>query len=367
MHLFRVVSNYEYAETSNLPLHIIQENVRQLELELSTNLFGKLIKRIWGEKVVYQNRTSSYANLKLRVENCKKRHIQVNELDVDAVNEIQSLCHERGWLLDQSQIDKNIVSLIKLADPTSDEVIVNGQRLAFTIIISMDPHPRINLRSYGHIVPLEEIKGMHESECSIQAIEEAMFLCEFAPPCIGRDIPNYESTSYKVPVGGSNVISVTSKECGRHTRLVASSCLLVNPLGKSCSSCVYMMALLKNRDIKRKASNPICTPPKKCNIRFLDRNGLEGKIASQRKELRNDVKKDTRNAKYSATLEFMEDDSLDLARIVQGINSDDVPSSMKLIWEMQKKQLLAKSSRGHRWDPRYNFRYQILKLNVTIN
>ena len=83
-----------------------------------------------------------------------------------------------------------------------------------------------------------------------------------------------------------------------------------------------MMALLKNRDIKRKASNPICTPPKKCNIRFLDRNGLEGKIASQRKELRNDVKKDTRNAKYSATLEFIEDDSLDLARIVQGINSD---------------------------------------------
>jgi hypothetical protein len=74
----------------------------------------------------------------------------------------------------------------------------------------------------------------------------------------------------------------------------------------------------------------------------------------------------TRNAKYSATLEFIEDDSLDLARIVQGINSDDVPSSMKLIWEMQKKQLLAKSSRGHRWDPRYNL-YQILKLNVTIN
>ena len=124
---------------------------------------------------MYQKRTSSYANLKLRVENCKKRHIQVNELDVDAVNEIQSLCHERGWLLDQSQIDKNIVSLIKLADPTSDEVIVNGQRLAFTIIISMDPHPRINLRSYGHIVPLEEIKGMHESECSIQAMKKPCF------------------------------------------------------------------------------------------------------------------------------------------------------------------------------------------------
>lgn len=127
-----------------------------------------------------------------------------------------------------------------------------------------------------------------------------------------------------------------------------------------------MMALFRNRDIKRKASNAIdqsnpSNPPKKCNIRFLDRSGLEGKIASQRNELRNEGKKDTRSTSHSATLEFMEDDSLDLARIVEGIDTDDVPSSMKLIWEMQKKQLLAKSSRGHRWDPRYNL-HQIFKI-----
>ena len=100
---------------------------------------------------------------------------------------------------------------------------------------------------------------------------------------------------------------------------------------------------------------------KKCNIRFLDRFELEEKIASQTRKLQNEVKKDTRGAKNFEMLEFMEEDNSDLTRIFEGISTDTILSSMKLIWEMQKKQLSVKSS-GHRWEPRYGYNIPALKF-----
>ena len=50
--------------------------------------------------------------------------------------------------------------------------------------------------------------------------EEVVFLCKFAQPCIGGEIPNDESSPYKIPVGESSVISVISNERGEHSRLV---------------------------------------------------------------------------------------------------------------------------------------------------
>jgi hypothetical protein len=59
---------------------------------------------------------------------------------------------------------------------------------------------------------------MHKSECSIKVIEKAMYLCEFASPCIGRKIPIEESSPYKMPILGSNVPSAISRECGHYSR-----------------------------------------------------------------------------------------------------------------------------------------------------
>ena len=78
--------------------------------------------------------------------------------------------------------------------------------------------------------------------------EEVVFLCKFAQPCIGGEIPNDESSPYKIPVGESSVISVISNERGEHSRLVSTSCLLVKTLGKLCSSCCYAMTLFINRN-----------------------------------------------------------------------------------------------------------------------
>ena len=121
---FRITSNYEYAENSVLPLKTIQENIYEAKLELSSNALGKLIKIIWREKVEYRKSTSDYVNLKVRAKTRERRHI--NDLDDDALKEIQLLCHKRGWLFDHSQIDKKVVSMMRLADQTSDEYIHNG-------------------------------------------------------------------------------------------------------------------------------------------------------------------------------------------------------------------------------------------------
>lgn len=58
-------------------------------------------------------------------------------------------------------------------------------------------------------------------------------------------------------------------------------------------------------------------------------------------------------------LEFLDDDSVDLKRILDGIKSDDIPPDMKLLWDVQLKQLPLKSPKGYRWHPRF-FRFIFL-------
>ena len=84
---------------------------------------------------------------------------------------------------------------------------------------------------------------------------------------------------------------------------------------------------------------------------YLDRLGLEENIAYQKKKIKKENKETC--MKDGQSLEFMEKDSWDLAIIFQSINKNDVPPQMQLMWEMQKKQLLAQSPRGYHWDPRY--------------
>ena len=200
--------------------------MNQAKLDLSTNSLGKLIKIIWREKVEYRNNTSHYVNLKITVEYPEKR--QINGLE--ELKEIQFLCCERGWCLDRSQIDKKIVTVMKLCDSSRDQIVMNGERLAFRITVNMESQMNINMRSYGHPMTLFDIKGKHAKQTLFDVIQEAMFLCEFARPCIGQEIPNHESSPYKTHVNDSNIISVISSEREQHAQLVSSSCLLIKTL-----------------------------------------------------------------------------------------------------------------------------------------
>ncbi|CAB3995373.1 Hypothetical predicted protein [Paramuricea clavata] len=218
-------------------------------------------------------------------------------------------------------------------------------------MVNMNSQPAIKLQTYGHDVALQQIKGLEMMDCAIQAIEEAIHLFQRASPCIGREVSKEETSGHlKIPVCGSSVLAVVTKDREEHLRLISNSCLLLKFNGKSCPSCSYIINLFNNRARKRKTSNASCTRPAKCNIRYLDRLGLEERIAYQRKEIKKE-NKETR-MKVDPSLKFMEEDSLDLAKIFESINENEIPPQMQIMWEMQKKQLLAQSPRGYRWDPR---------------
>jgi predicted secreted protein len=89
------------------------------------------------------------------------------------------------------------------------------------------------------------------------------------------------------------------------------------------------------------------------NERFLTRRGLEAKLLSQKKELTTEALKAKRLARNEDMIELVEKDSMDMKEILNGISADKVPSTMKLLWETQIKQLSAKSSNGYRWNPRF--------------
>lgn len=74
-------------------------------------------------------------------------------------------------------------------------------------------------------------------------------------------------------------------------------------------------------------------------------------MCKQRKELRNDSIREKRA--MDEMIEFSDSDCADLRKIIEKINSKDVPSEMALLWEMQRKQLSAASPAGYRWHPRY--------------
>ena len=52
-------------------------------------------------------------------------------------------------------------------------------------------------------------------------------------------------------------------------------------------------------------------------------------------------------------LNLVEKDRMDMQELLNGISADEVAFTMKVLWEMQLKQLSAKSSKGYRWNPRF--------------
>ena len=77
--------------------------------------------------------------------------------------------------------------------------------------------------------------------------------------------------------------------------------------------------------------------------------GLEMKIANERRK--NDVRIDT--TRNNDSIEFENDDNIGLMKIFESVSKNaTIPPDMELLWNQQLKQLSAKSSNGHRWNPR---------------
>jgi hypothetical protein len=153
----------------------------------------------------------------------------------------------------------------------------------------------------------------------------------------------------KDPVAGSTIVKIKTNNGKEETRLIATSCLLITSGTRACKNCTYAAKLWHNRETKRNAKGG--SLHKKCNVRFLARGGLEEKVCKQRKEIRSDSVREKRA--MDEMIEFSESDCVDLRKIVDNVDSKDVPEDMALLWEMQRKQLASKSPAGYRWHPRY--------------
>ena len=156
--------------------------------------------------------------------------------------------------MNEPDVTKRFVTLIKFLDSSciGDGVVINGCRLALSVIVTMEPEPTINLQTYGHDVALKQIKGLKNMDCTIWEIEEAIYLLERASPCIGHEISKEKTLEYfKLLIYSSSVLEVVGKNGEKHLRLISNSCLLKFH-GKSCPSCSYIMKLFNNRARKRK-------------------------------------------------------------------------------------------------------------------
>ena len=212
--LHRVISNYEYTESdcSILQSDSILGSARKAELELNSNVLGKLIQSIWGGKVMYDLQgISVYKHVQKRSVT-KGFKEKIKNLEEENISEIQSLCEKHpGWLLNASDVKKRFVTLIKFVNSAGggDGIIINGCRLPLSVIVNMEPQPAIKLQTYGHDISLQQIKGSEQIDCTIQEIEEAIHLLEEASPCIGHQISKDESSEYfKLLFYGSNVVVV---------------------------------------------------------------------------------------------------------------------------------------------------------------
>lgn len=346
------MSNYEHNEGDFVPIKSMLEeaskNDNSRNFSISEILVGIGINNIWGDKVKKvcssTNTGSGYRNLRKR--SCFPEDVGIRTLDNETVTRLEVLSskHE-GWIVDfpnESQFSLLNVPLSQVG------TTVDGRRLVCEITGNLD-QSNITLRTHGQPVLLNELCHLtyHNLETIIRLLDSTS-LCLGTIIVAGNDEGSMKYL--KDHVAGSTIVNIKTNNGKEETsRLIATSCLLITSGTRACKNCTYAAKLWHNRETKRNAKGG--SLHKKCNVRYLARGGLEEKVCKQRKEIRSDSVREKRA--MDEMIEFSESDCVDLRKIVDNVDSKDVPEDMALLWEMQRKQLASKSPAGYRWHPRY--------------
>jgi hypothetical protein len=356
---FRIISNYEYSKGDFLTTQSILDDADRLNQDVNGIFLGQSLKNIWGEKVrkssAVSEKGSGYENLRKRIvdETCKRRIEQYSE---EIVEKIKQLCStaDIGWIVNHSILEKR-VTLLKIPSVESSAfgTTVEGRRLVCEVTIILDP-PNVVLRTHGEVVSLKDIIGEEFMVVSLNVIDTVIRLVEARTLCLGHlsisRESDRESQLLQVPVSGSRLLSTTTNDSQKEKKLVSTSCLLIAFGKDACKNCVYVAKLWRNRERKIKMKDQSIAH-RKCNLRFLAREGLKEKINTQRKEIRSDMARERRMK--DEMIDFSEEDCADLQKVFGGIESKAVPPEMKLLWDVQMKQLSVKSPKGYRWHPRF--------------
>ena len=308
----------------------IFSDARKDHVTIQESLLGRVLHNIWGKKVekvsAFSENGAGYTNVKERnVEDSFKNEVKdLNEEMLKRINLISS--NREGWVVNATA--ENRVSLLKL--PSTPEITIEGRRLVCEVIITLNP-ANITMRTHGKEVLLKDVFGADAGvPVSLYTIDTIVRLVEAISLCLGHlEMADEHAGNFlQAPVSGSSVLEISMNDCSKKM-LVSTSCMLI-----ACKSCVYSATLWKNRERKRKIAKR-SSLHSKCNLRYLDRDGLKKRIDNQRKEMKTDGKREKRMKEEM--IEFLEDDSVDLKRILDGVKSDDIPPDMKLLWDVQLK------------------------------
>ena len=358
---FRMISNYELNVGDFILMSSILEEAGSSNL--NEPLVGEVVSGIWGNKVKKtssSNMGSGYRNLRKRSVSSEEMR-DIRTLDEEMVEIIQVLPSKHdGWILDCAH--EGQFTLLKV--PSSQAgTTVDGRRLVYEIIATLEP-PSITIRAHGQSVTLDDLEF---SNClTLNTLDSIIRLLDSTSLCMGSVVAvnNGEGDmKYLGPVASSKLVNIARSDGKGDTRLISTSCLLLTLGTRACKNCIYVAKLWRNREMKRE-KRPKEKLHKKCNVRYLARCGLKEKMCEQRKELRSDSAREKRA--MDEMIEFTDGDCVDLRRMMENVDSNDVPADMALLWEMQRKQLASKSPSGYRWHPRYIILYNYL-FTCSIN
>lgn len=334
---------------------------------------GMNIKRIWNGRVTKENSWgkdgSGYRNLAKR--SCSKdRILVINDLALESIKQFLFVKHQ-NWFIASKSFEKQRIILMKREDQI-DERCIDGQCVVSQVSVNLLPQPEIMFGTRTREVSMKRVMGMEDNEMSLFTIDVAICFLETATPCFGQPIPDDTNDYYKTPVSNSRVVFVTTqamapKEAKKHLTSLSCSMLSLtfpNPTTGvcSCQECSYVFRLFKKRMYKRRNSNNCQQAPHpKCNQRFMARKGLESKVTDHKNRLK---KEKIQRLKEEDHVQFVDEDNADLLEVVKNIDTTCLPSQMKLLWDVQMKQLATNSPKGYRWDPRYctSIQYVIVRI-----
>ena len=329
---FRLVQNYEYSAGDFLSTKTIFGDARRDHVAIHESLLGRVLHNIWGKKV---EKVSPFSENEAGYANVRKRNVEdsysneVEDFNDEMLKRINLICgNHEGWVFNAAE---NRVSLLKL--PSPPEITIEGRRLVCEVIITLDP-ASITMRTRGKEVLLKDVFGADVGvPVSLYTIDTIVRLVEATSLCLGHlEIADENIGNFlQVPVSNSSVLEISMNDCSKKM-LVSTSCMLIAVGTKACKSCVYSATLWKNRERKRKIVNRSSLHCK-CNLRYFARDGLKKRINNQQKEMKADGKREKRMKKEM--IEFLEDDSVDLKRILDEIKTpftlgQNIPDSLRI-------------------------------------
>lgn len=228
----------------------------------------------------------------------------------------------------------------------------NNQRAVIEIVFSLNEGRIVTEITYHqraiHHEYMEEIeKHLHKSRMDEKARALMTFL-EKSSVCTGFQVD--EAGQFEI----NNVQKyIVCEENGQpEERVFSNDCrVLTNSGGKCCCNCSELKHYY-NKEKKRHLERADLEPSSKTNHRWMSREQLIQKLEAEKK--RRLAEKKLREQVVAQMVEVEESDHYDLKKMMESVETNDVPQDMSIFWDQQQKMLETTSKKGYRWHPRYD-------------